>query len=145
MFNNTHFLFIIQLSLRDNPLVMSFVRDISLQPPTLLELAARVIKLYNIEIQHGDIPASLFQYLSQAHCCVNPKCKGKEITYICGKMAKSVFEQILQRSSFEVLQLEKKSEKIRVNKKRLSFSRESLYAFFSNERRQISPHIQENL
>lgn len=68
--------FLLQLSLRDNPLVVRFVRDISLQPPTLLELAARTVKLHEICLQPGDIPHSLYEYLHNAHHCVNPKCKG---------------------------------------------------------------------
>lgn len=65
-----------ELSLRDNPLVVRFVRDMTLQPASLLELAARTIKLYNIPIQPGDIPTTLNRYLKAAQCCVNPKCKG---------------------------------------------------------------------
>lgn len=65
-----------ELSLRDNPLVVRFVRDMTLEPPTLLELAGRTIKLYDIPIQHGDIPYTLINYLKAAQCCVNPKCKG---------------------------------------------------------------------
>ncbi|XP_077285943.1 leucine-rich repeat-containing protein 58 [Arctopsyche grandis] len=65
-----------ELSLRDNPLVVRFVRDISLQPPTLLELAARTVKLHEVRLQPGDIPHSLYEYLHNAHHCVNPKCKG---------------------------------------------------------------------
>ncbi|XP_041981265.1 leucine-rich repeat-containing protein 58 [Aricia agestis] len=65
-----------ELSLRDNPLVVRFVRDMTLQPPSLLELAARSIKLHEIPIRTGDIPVTLMGYLKQAQCCVNPKCKG---------------------------------------------------------------------
>ncbi|XP_053608265.1 leucine-rich repeat-containing protein 58 [Plodia interpunctella] len=65
-----------ELSLRDNPLVVRFVRDMTLQPPSLLELAGRTIKLHEIPIQPGDIPTTLMHYLSAAQCCVNPKCKG---------------------------------------------------------------------
>ncbi|XP_046967712.1 leucine-rich repeat-containing protein 58 [Vanessa cardui] len=65
-----------ELSLRDNPLVVRFVRDMSLQPASLLELAARTIKLHNIPIEPGDIPITLIKYLKSAQCCVNPKCKG---------------------------------------------------------------------
>ncbi|XP_060804090.1 leucine-rich repeat-containing protein 58 [Amyelois transitella] len=65
-----------ELSLRDNPLVVRFVRDMTLQPPSLLELAGRTIKLHEIPIRPGDIPNTLLQYLSAAQCCVNPKCKG---------------------------------------------------------------------
>lgn len=67
---------LLQLSLRDNPLVVRFVRDISLQPPSLLELSARVVRLYDMPIKPGDIPATLLEYLNCAQCCVNPKCRG---------------------------------------------------------------------
>ncbi|XP_032517873.2 leucine-rich repeat-containing protein 58 [Danaus plexippus] len=65
-----------ELSLRDNPLVVRFVRDMTLQPPSLLELAGRTIKLHQIAIKPGDVPATLIKYLTSAQCCVNPKCKG---------------------------------------------------------------------
>ncbi|XP_004928289.1 leucine-rich repeat-containing protein 58 [Bombyx mori] len=65
-----------ELSLRDNPLVVRFVRDMTLQPPSLLELAGRTVKLHNIPIETGGIPKTLINYLQAAQCCVNPKCKG---------------------------------------------------------------------
>lgn len=65
-----------QLSLRDNPLVVRFVRDMTLQPPSLLELAGRTIKLHEIPIREGEVPYTLMKYLCAAQCCVNPKCKG---------------------------------------------------------------------
>lgn len=65
-----------ELSLRDNPLVVRFVSDITYQPASLLELAARNIKLHNIEVKPGDIPSTLFNYMESAHRCVNPHCKG---------------------------------------------------------------------
>lgn len=46
-------------------------------PPSLLELAGRTIKLYNIEIPDAELPLTLRSYLKSAHRCVNPKCKGK--------------------------------------------------------------------
>ncbi|KAL4715708.1 hypothetical protein ACJJTC_006287 [Scirpophaga incertulas] len=64
------------LSLRDNPLVSRFVRDMTLEPPSLLELAGRTIKLHAIPVKLGDIPGTLMNYLSAAQCCVNPKCRG---------------------------------------------------------------------
>lgn len=67
----------IQLSLRENPLVVRFVQEISLNPPTLLELSARVVRTANIQIQPNDLPKTMHDYLNTAHCCVNPKCKGK--------------------------------------------------------------------
>lgn len=69
-------LIILQLSLRENPLVVRFVRDMTLQPPSLLELAGRTIKLHEIPIRAGEVPFTLMRYLGAAQCCVNPKCKG---------------------------------------------------------------------
>lgn len=65
-----------ELSLRDNPLVVRFVSGLSYNPVSLLELSARVIKLYKIPYERGDIPATLFNYMNSAHHCVNPHCKG---------------------------------------------------------------------
>ncbi|XP_075976674.1 leucine-rich repeat-containing protein 58 [Anticarsia gemmatalis] len=65
-----------ELSLRDNPLVVRFVRDMTLQPPSLLELAGRTIKLHEIPVRFGEVPVTLMRYLGAAQCCVNPKCKG---------------------------------------------------------------------
>ncbi|KAJ0176098.1 hypothetical protein K1T71_008272 [Dendrolimus kikuchii] len=65
-----------ELSLRDNPLVVRFVKDMTLQPPSLLELAGRTIKLHEIPIPPREVPSTLMAYLSAAQCCVNPKCKG---------------------------------------------------------------------
>nr|BAM18186.1 internalin A [Papilio xuthus] len=64
------------LSLRDNPLVVRFVKDMTLQPPSLLELAGRNIKLYEIPIRVGEVPLTLIKYLKAAERCVNPKCRG---------------------------------------------------------------------
>ncbi|CAH0400091.1 unnamed protein product [Chilo suppressalis] len=83
-----------ELSLRENPLVSRFVRDMTLEPPTLLELAGRTTKLHAIPINVGDIPKTLIEYLNAAQCCVNPKCKGvyfdnrvEQIKFVdfCGK------------------------------------------------------------
>lgn len=71
-----NFLFYLQLSLRDNPLVVRFVQDISLTPPTLLELAARSVRTEEISYGQDDLPQTLIDYLKTAHCCVNPKCQG---------------------------------------------------------------------
>ncbi|CAK1582759.1 unnamed protein product [Parnassius mnemosyne] len=65
-----------ELSLRDNPLVVRFVKDMTLQTPSLLELAGRTIKLYEIPIRAGEVPLTLIKYLKAAERCVNPKCKG---------------------------------------------------------------------
>ena len=68
-----------ELSLRGNPLVVRFVRDLTYDPPTLLELAARTIKIRNISYTPYDLPGNLLRYLSLASNCPNPKCGGKLI------------------------------------------------------------------
>ncbi|CAG9762346.1 unnamed protein product [Ceutorhynchus assimilis] len=65
-----------ELSLRDNPLVVRFVSDITHQAASLLELSARALKMYNINVQPGDIPQTLLHYLESAHTCLNPHCEG---------------------------------------------------------------------
>ncbi|XP_035705074.1 leucine-rich repeat-containing protein 58 isoform X2 [Folsomia candida] len=65
-----------ELSLRDNPLVHKFVRDMVYDPPSLMELAGRTIKLKKVPYQHSDLPQNLIDYLRCAHQCVNPRCKG---------------------------------------------------------------------
>ncbi|XP_013103188.1 leucine-rich repeat-containing protein 58 [Stomoxys calcitrans] len=65
-----------ELSLRDNPLVVRFVQDMALNPPSLMELSARIVKSNGLEVQTGDAPQTLLEYLSCANCCVNPNCKG---------------------------------------------------------------------
>ncbi|CAK5029439.1 unnamed protein product [Meloidogyne enterolobii] len=66
-----------QLSLRNNPLVTDFVNEILLEPPTLKELAARIVKIrFPINIYRNLIPLELVNYLNTANQCVNPKCKG---------------------------------------------------------------------
>ena len=67
----------LQLSLRENPLVVRFVRDLTYNPPTLLELAGRVIKSKDIPFNAWELPNHLATYLACAHQCVNPKCQGK--------------------------------------------------------------------
>ena len=64
------------LSLRDNPLVMRFIRDMELQPATLLELSARVVKLHKLQYSVDALPGSLSRYLNTAHQCLNPDCDG---------------------------------------------------------------------
>ncbi|KRT80673.1 hypothetical protein AMK59_6264, partial [Oryctes borbonicus] len=65
-----------ELSLRDNPLVVRFVTTMTHNPASLLELAARIVKIHNIYVKPGDIPNTLTSYLDCAHRCVNPNCKG---------------------------------------------------------------------
>ena len=64
------------LSLRDNPLVMRFIRDMELQPASLLELSARTVKLHHVDYHDHAIPGSLATYLDTAHQCINPACDG---------------------------------------------------------------------
>lgn len=72
-----------ELSLRGNPLVVRFVRDLTYDPPTLLELAARTIKIRNISYTPYDLPGNLLRYLSLASNCPNPKCGGRLIQCPC--------------------------------------------------------------
>ncbi|KAK2707154.1 leucine-rich repeat-containing protein 58-like [Artemia franciscana] len=67
---------LMELSLRDNPLVVRFVREMVYSPPSLMEIAARIVKVKNIPFNMDDIPSHLKEYLQSAHHCVNPKCKG---------------------------------------------------------------------
>jgi len=67
---------LMELSLRENPLVVRFVRDLTYNPPTLLELAGRVIKLKDVPFHSWELPKHLATYLACAHQCVNPKCQG---------------------------------------------------------------------
>ncbi|KAI6218172.1 hypothetical protein M3Y99_01727500 [Aphelenchoides fujianensis] len=64
-----------QLNIRNNPLITKFVDDIVLEPPTLKELAARIVKL-RLSAHVHLLPAHLQAYLRTANQCVNPKCKG---------------------------------------------------------------------
>lgn len=65
-----------QLSLRDNPLVVRFVQDMTINPPSLRELSARIVKSLSFQLGPSDLPVSLLDYLASANCCVNPRCKG---------------------------------------------------------------------
>ncbi|ALC49956.1 CG32687 [Drosophila busckii] len=65
-----------ELSLRDNPLVVRFVQDMALKPPTLLELAGRIVKSSGLRPGPNDLPRTLCDYLNSANCCVNPNCRG---------------------------------------------------------------------
>ncbi|CAG5131249.1 unnamed protein product [Candidula unifasciata] len=67
---------LVELSLRNNPLVDRFVQDLVYNPPSLLELAGRVIKIEKVPYASGDLPHSLARYLDSAQRCVNPECKG---------------------------------------------------------------------
>lgn len=66
-----------ELSLRNNPLVVRFVQDLTYDVPTLKELTARTIKLHRINYDHQSIPQCLIEYLNSAKSCLNPKCQGQ--------------------------------------------------------------------
>lgn len=51
-------------------------------PPSLLELAARVIMTNNIQYDGESIPRNLVEYLNSGHRCVNSKCKGQWLSLI---------------------------------------------------------------
>jgi len=65
-----------QLSLRDNPLVRNFVSEMHYEPPSLVELAARCVKLHDVRYAPGDLPQDLMEHLGSAKRCVNKRCKG---------------------------------------------------------------------
>ncbi|XP_064463717.1 leucine-rich repeat-containing protein 58-like [Ornithodoros turicata] len=65
-----------ELSLRGNPLVVRFVRDMTYDPPSLQELAARCVKINKVPFCREDLPPNIYCYLNSAQRCVNPKCKG---------------------------------------------------------------------
>ena len=66
-----------ELTIKENPLVNRFIREMSFQPPSLLELAARVLTVHRVPVRAGvDVPAGLHGFLRSSRCCVNPACKG---------------------------------------------------------------------
>lgn len=67
---------LVELSLRNNPLVVKFVHDMIHEPPSLLELAGRVIKIEKVNYCEEDLPQNLLRYLDSGQSCVNPKCRG---------------------------------------------------------------------
>ncbi len=85
---------LVELSLRDNPLVSRFIRELDFTVPTLMELSGRIIKTKNVPYLNQNLPHHLNTYLSSAHHCLNPKCKGvyftskvKHVKFVdfCGK------------------------------------------------------------
>ncbi|KZC13563.1 Leucine-rich repeat-containing protein 58 [Dufourea novaeangliae] len=103
-------LFTVLLSLRDNPLVVRFVSDMTHNPPSLLELAARVIKTSDIQYDGETIPRNLVEYLNSGHCCVNPKCKGvffnnrvEHVKFVdfCGKYRLPLLQYLCSRKCIE--------------------------------------------
>ena len=69
---------LIELSLRNNPLVARFVQNLVIDPPSLLELAGRVVKIERLVYESEGLPKCLVKYLQSAQRCVNPHCKGKD-------------------------------------------------------------------
>uniref|UniRef100_A0A3B3BQI1 Leucine rich repeat containing 58b n=1 Tax=Oryzias melastigma TaxID=30732 RepID=A0A3B3BQI1_ORYME len=65
-----------ELSLRGNPLVVRFVKEMTYNPPSLLELAGRTVKSRNIPYSPCELPSNLVLYLDLASKCPNPKCAG---------------------------------------------------------------------
>lgn len=65
-----------ELSLRGNPLVVRFVKEMTYDPPSLLELAGRTVKSRNVPYSPRDLPSHLLHYLDLASKCPNPKCAG---------------------------------------------------------------------
>lgn len=76
-----------ELSLRNNPLVVRFAQEMAFEPPSLLELAGRTIKLKNISYAEDDLPRNLVMYLNSAQHCVNPKCQGDFRYYYCNSLS----------------------------------------------------------
>lgn len=66
-----------ELSLRGNPLVVRFIKDMTYNPPSLLELSGRTIKSNNLLYLTNDLPSNLIHYLNLASECPNPKCAGR--------------------------------------------------------------------
>lgn len=66
-----------ELSLRGNPLVVRFIKDMTYNPPSLIELAGRTIKSHNLLYLPCDLPSNLIHYLNLASECPNPKCAGR--------------------------------------------------------------------
>lgn len=63
-----------ELSLRGNPLINRFVRELTYSPPSLLELAGRSV--INSKQDFSRAPREIISRLQTAKCCPNPKCGG---------------------------------------------------------------------
>ena len=96
--------------MRDNPLVVRFVSDMTHNPPSLLELAARVIKTADIRYDEESLPKNLVEYLNSGHRCVNPKCKGvffynrvEHVKFVdfCGKYRLPLLQYLCSRKCVE--------------------------------------------
>ncbi|KAK3107913.1 hypothetical protein FSP39_025013 [Pinctada imbricata] len=100
-----------ELSLRNNPLVNKFVQDMVYKPPTLLELAGRIIKIEKIKYDQDDLPSNLVKYLEGAQRCVNSKCKGvyfasrfEHVKFVdfCGKYRVPLLQYLCSPSCHEI-------------------------------------------
>ncbi|TDG42458.1 hypothetical protein AWZ03_011112 [Drosophila navojoa] len=107
-----------ELSLRDNPLVVRFVQDMALKPPTLLELAGRIVKASGQRPGPEDVPRTLVDYLNSANCCVNPNCKGvffdnrvEHIKFVdfCGKYRVPLLQYLCSSKCIEPEELSRAS------------------------------------
>jgi len=72
---------LLELSLRNNPLIDKFVRKRVTEgrthaPPTLFELACRAIKMNDIKYTSEDLTPNMIEYLDNAHKCPNINCPG---------------------------------------------------------------------
>eukprot|EP00731_Ephydatia_muelleri_P009550 Em0005g136a len=65
-----------ELSLRDNPLVLRFIKEWPNTPPSLLELSARAVRTHGVPYTSEIIPDHLVSFLDSAQCCDNAQCKG---------------------------------------------------------------------
>lgn len=63
-----------ELSLRGNPLINRFVRELAYSPPSLLELAGRAV--INNKQSFERAPREIISRLQSAKCCPNPACGG---------------------------------------------------------------------
>ncbi|CAL8110498.1 unnamed protein product [Orchesella dallaii] len=120
---------LLELSLRDNPLVNKFVRQMVYNPPSLMELSARTVKLKKIPFSTNELPENLFEYLTCAHQCVNPRCKGvyfdtrvEHIKFVdfCGKYRIPLLQYLCspkcsdtQSPAYEVSDSDSEDERIR--------------------------------
>ena len=70
-----------ELSLRGNPLVDRFVRSVHMyNVPSLKELASRFVVKNGLNIQLGEIPETLMNFLKSSQQCINPACGGVYFT-----------------------------------------------------------------
>jgi hypothetical protein len=62
------------LSLRGNPLISRFVRDLTYSPSSLVELAGR--QVVQSRLDPSCLPIQLYKRIGSAKCCPNPACSG---------------------------------------------------------------------